>query len=343
MPIIQHLVVEEFGRHVGKHQERLQVTDLKSKETVVEAPLLHLESVLITGRGISISADAIAACTERGIPIHFVDSHGEPFAALYSPGLTGTVLTRRAQLQAYGDGRGRAAALAFASGKLRNQCNLLRYMAKYRKDAAPDAYEELRRIADEVLDHVTEIERLGGATIDDIRFELLSAEGRGAQRYWEGIRLLLARDYAWPGRRTQGAADPLNSALNYGYGILYGQIERAIVLAGLDPYAGFLHVDRSGKPSLALDLIEEFRAPAVDRAVLSLVNKGSPLAIDEKGRLDDPTRKLLADKVLERLAAPVRYAGKQTTVQSAIQAQARRLAVFLRGERGEYEPFVANW
>jgi CRISPR-associated protein Cas1 len=102
-------------------------------------------------------------------------------------------------------------------------------------------------------------------------------------------------------------------------------------------------VDRSGKPSLALDLIEEFRAPAVDRAVLSLVNKGSPLGVDEKGRLDDPTRKLLADKVLERLDAPVRYAGKQTTVRSAIQAQARRLAVFLRGERGEYEPFVANW
>ena len=343
MPIIQHLVIEEFGRHVGKHQERLQVTDLKTGDKVVEAPLLHLESVLIGGRGISISVDAIAACTERGIPISFVDSRGEPFAALYSPGLTGTVLTRRAQLQAYGDGRGRAAAMAFAIGKLRNQCNLLRYMAKYRKEVAPAAYDELRCIADEVLDHATEIERLGGVTIDDIRFELLSAEGRGAQRYWEGIRLLLRADYDWPGRRTQGASDPLNSALNYGYAILYGQVERAVVLAGLDPYAGFLHVDRSGRPSLVLDLIEEFRAPAVDRALLGLVNKGSALAIDEKGRLDESTRKLLATKVLERLDSPVRYAGKQTTVRSAIQSQARRLAVFLRGERGEYDPFIANW
>jgi len=343
MPIIQHLVVEQFGRHVGKHQERLQVTELKTGDTVIEAPLLHLESVLIASRGISISADAIAACTERGIPINFLDGYGNPFAALYSAGLTGTVQTRRAQLQAFGDGRGRAVAAAFCIGKLRNQANLLRYMAKYRKEAAPETYDELRRLACEVLDHVSEIERLGGATADDVRYELLSAEGRGAQRYWEGIHLLLRDDCDWPGRRTQGATDPINAALNYGYGILYGQIERAVVLAGLDPYAGFLHVDRSGKPSLVLDLIEEFRAAAVDRAILGIVNKGSSLALDDKGKLDPPTRKLLADKVLERLDAPVRYAGKQNTLRSVMQSQARHLAVFLRGDRTEYEPFVANW
>lgn len=343
MPIIQHLVVEQFGRHVGKHQERLQVTDLKTGETVVEAPLLHLESVLIASRGISISADAIGACTERGIPVNFLDGHGNPFAALYSAGLTGTVLTRRAQLQAFNDSRGRTAAVAFCTGKLRNQANLLRYTAKYRKDTAPEAYEELRLLASEVLDHVAEIEGLGGVTADDIRFELLSAEGRGAQRYWAGIRLLLKNEYDWPGRRTQGASDPINAALNYGYGILYGQVERVIVLAGLDPYAGFLHVDRSGKPSLVLDLIEEYRAAAVDRAILGLVNKGSALVIDDKGKLDPATRRLLADKVLERLDAPVRYAGKQSSLRSVLQAQARHLAVFLRGDRSDYEPFVANW
>lgn len=343
MAIIQYLVVDEFGRHVGKHQERLQVTDLKTGDTVIEAPLLHLESVLIGGRGISISADAIAACTEHGIPVHFIDGYGNPFAALYSAGLTGTVLTRRAQLQAFGDGRGRAAAAAFCIGKLRNQANLLRYMAKYRKDVAPKLYDELRCLAGEVMDHVSEIERLGGATVDEVRFELLSAEGRGAQHYWEGIRLLLRDDFDWPGRRTQGATDPVNSVLNYGYGILYGQIERAIVLAGLDHFAGFLHVDRSGKPSLVLDLIEEFRAAAVDRAMLSLINKGSSLVLDDTGRLDGPTRKLVAAKTLERLDSPVRYAGKQSVLRSVMQAQARHLAVFLRGDRAGYDPFVANW
>jgi CRISPR-associated protein Cas1 len=343
MTVIQHLVVEEFGRHVGKHQGRLRVTESKTGVTVVEAPLIHLESVLIGDRGVSISADAIAACVEQGIPINFVDSHGNPYAALYSAGLTGTVLTRRAQLAAYQDARGRAAAVGFCAGKLRNQCNLLRYMAKYRKDAAPDVYDEVRCCAAEVLDHVAEIERLGGQTVNDIRFELLSAEGRGAQRYWHGVRALLKDDLDWPGRRTHGATDPLNSALNYGYGILYGQVERAVVLAGLDPFGGFLHVDRSGKPSLVLDLIEEFRAAVVDRAVLAMVNKGSSLTVDESSRLDEATRKGLAGKVLERLDAPVRVEGRQSTLRTALQKQARHLAVFLRGEVEAYRPFIAGW
>lgn len=343
MSIVQHLVVAEYGRHVGKHQGRLAVTESKTGARVAEAPLLHLETVLIGSRGVSISADAIAACTERGIPIHFLDAHGEPYAALYSAGLTGTVLTRRAQLEAFRDGRGRQVAAEFCKGKLRNQCNLLRYMAKYRRESAPETYDALRGLADEVADHIAEIDRLGGATVDEVRFELLSAEGRGAQRYWEGVRRLLRTDFDWPGRQTQGARDAVNSALNYGYGILYGQVERAVVLAGLDPFAGFLHVDRSGKPSLVLDLIEEFRAPVVDRAILAIINKGSALVIDEAGRLDEATRKLLADKVLERLDGPVRVEGRQSSLGSVIQTQARRLAVVLRGERDAYQAFVAPW
>jgi CRISPR-associated protein Cas1 len=343
MAIIQHLVVSEYGRHIGKHQERLEVTEVGTGQRIVEAPLLHLESVLVGSRGISISADAIAACTERGIPVNFVDGYGRPFASLYSAGLTATVATRRAQIQAFDDARGVTAAKAFCTGKLRNQANLIRYMAKYRKETDAEAYEELRRLAAEVTDHVDEVERLKGERVDDIRGELLSAEGRGAQKYWAGIRLLLREDFDWPGRRPQGSADPINATLNYGYGILYGQVERALVLAGLDPYAGFLHVDRSGKPSMVLDLVEEFRPMAVDRAMLSMVNKGGALKMDDKGRLDNATRKEVAAKVIERLDAPVRHQGQQSCTRSVIQGQARRLALYLRGDRAAYEPFIANW
>src|SRR5204862_398077 len=83
------------------------------------------------------------------------------------------------------------------------------------------------------------------------------------------------------GREGRGATDPLNAALNYGYGILYAQVERALLLAGLDPYAGFLHADRPGKPSLVLDLIEEFRQAVVDRTLIGQVNRGVAFALDE--------------------------------------------------------------
>lgn len=347
MPIIQNLIADTFGSHVGKYSERLKVT--QNGTVLAQAPLLHLDSVTITNRGVSISAEAIRACTERGIPIHFVSGTGNPYASLYSAGLTGTVLTRRAQLMAYQDARGLRLAIAFATGKIENQANLLKYVAKYRKETNPDLYQELHLLTLEVQDHLAELEALEtaaireGIAIDETRGQLLSIEGRAAQKYWQGIKLLLPDALQWPGREGRGARDPFNSILNYGYGILYGQIEQAIVLAGLDPYGGFIHVDRPGKPSLVLDLIEEFRSAVVDRTMLGLVNKGVKVEQDERGFLTEPVRRQLAEKVLERLETAEPYEKKRHPLRAIIQMQARHLATYVRGEREVYRPFNTRW
>jgi len=347
MAIVQHLVIDEFGVHVSKHSGRLKVMRLgegtPTERLVQQAPLLHLESVLITGRGISLSADAVEACCERGIPIHFVSGRGQPYAALYSAGLTGTVQTRRAQLLAYDDRRSLTLALAFATGKIRNQATLLKYMAKYRKEADPDLHAVLNQTADEVQAHLDQLDQLEGARAADVRDQLMGIEGRAAQRYWSAVKEVLPASYGWPGRRGRGAADPVNAALNYGYGILYSQVERAIVLAGLDPYAGFVHTDRPGKPSLVLDLIEEFRSPVVDRTVFGLANKRVPFEQDERGLLTKETRRTLADKVLARLESPARYERKRHSLRAVIQTQARHVATFVRGDRSRYIPFAAQW
>ncbi|MBI5033685.1 MAG: CRISPR-associated endonuclease Cas1 [Chloroflexi bacterium] len=350
MTIVQNLIVEEFGSFIGKHSERLIVT--KGDETLQQAPLLHLESVLVSGYGVSISADAVRECTERGIPIHFVSGTGTPYASLYSAGLTGTVVTRRAQYDAFRDARGLMLSLAFAQGKIRNQANLLKYMGKYRKETAPELFELLRERADELLNHAAELEQLGAfpeiasgerATIDDWRFEILGIEGRAAQRYWDTIKNVLPDNCDWKGREGRGAKDPINSALNYGYGILYGQIERALVMAGLDPYAGFTHVDRPGKPSMTLDAIEEFRQPIVDRTIFGLVNKGVKIDQDERGFLVDATKRMLAEKVLNRLESAEKYEKKNVPLRIIIQSQARHLATYLRRERDEYQSFAMEW
>ena len=104
MAIVTHLIVEERGAFISKHQGRLWVK--KGKDVLQQAPLIHLEQVIVRGRAISFSADAVAACAEQGIPIHFISFKGTPYASLYSAGLTGTVQTRRAQLSAYQDRRG---------------------------------------------------------------------------------------------------------------------------------------------------------------------------------------------------------------------------------------------
>lgn len=347
MPIIRDLVADAFGSHIGKYSERLKIT--RKKEILAQAPLLHLQSITIANNGVSISADAIRACTERGIPIHFLSGTGTPYAALYSAALTGTVLTRRAQLAAYHDLRGAKLALAFAGGKIENQSRLIKYVAKYRKETDAGLYQELRYLWGEVLDHMEEICTLDylavreDNTVDDLRGQILSIEGRAAQKYWRAYALLLPKKLAWPGRKGRGARDPFNSALNYGYGILYGQVERALVLAGLDPYGGFIHVDRPGKPSLVLDLVEEFRPVVVDRTVLGLVNKGMDIEQDERGYLSEATRRKLAERILGRLETAERYEKKRHALRSIIQMQARHIATYVRGERDAYSPFLAGW
>jgi CRISP-associated protein Cas1 len=335
------LIVEGRGTFIGKHQGRLRVT--REQKVITEVPVLHLEQVIVMDSGVAISSDVIRVCCEEGIPIHFLRGNGQAIAGLYSAGLVGTVRTRRAQLQAYEGQRSVTVAKACIAGKLENQANLLRYMAKYRKETDYDLHKEMMLVALETRDFLYELEQIQADKIADVREQLLSVEGRAAYRYWQTIARVIPADLMWPGRETQGATDPFNSALNYGYGILYCQIERALILAGLDCYGGFLHTDRPGKPSLVLDCIEEFRQTIVDRTVIAYVNKHMPLEQDEHLRLTEATRRKLAEKILERLGGSEVYEGKRQVLRFILQSQARHLALFLRGERATYEPFIAGW
>lgn len=340
---LETLVIEDFGVFVGKHSERLRVS-LKG-EVKVEAPLLYLRQVIVKGRGVSLSTDLLLACAERGIAVHVVGYQAG--ASLYTDGLTGTVQTRRSQLLAYDDTRGVELAIAIAQAKLRNQAGLLRYHARSRKQTAPDTSQELKVIAAEVDDHQAELDDLAGrgaSAISDLRPALLSIEGRAAQRYWKGVKCLVPGELNWEGRRHRGARDAFNSALNYGYAILARQVEQAIVLAGLDPFAGFVHVDRPGKPSLTLDLIEEFRQAVVDRVVLGMVNRSVALPMTDTGMLQDEARKALAHAVIGRIEESAEpYEGKRRTLREIIQSQARHIATVLRGQRPQHQGFVAKW
>lgn len=335
------LIVEGRGTFVSKHQGRLRVS--REQKMVSEVPLIHLERVIIVDNSVALSSDVVRVCSEEGIPIHFLSSRGRAIASLYSAGLTGTVLTRRAQLLAYENEKGVAAAKAMIAGKLENQGNLLRYIAKYRKETEPTLYEELMLVALETRDYLHELELLTSDKVEYIRERLMSVEGRAAQKYWHAVGRIIPSELQWPGRATQGATDPFNSILNYGYGILYGQVEQALTLAGLDPYGGFLHADRPGKPSLVLDLIEEFRQPIVDRAVIALVNKRLVIEQDEDARLLETTRMKIIEKIRERIESTEMYEKKRQTLRYILQNQARHLACFLRGEREQYNPFLAGW
>ena len=233
------LLVDTYGAFLGRHSERLRLSH--KGQTIEERPLLGLEHVMVLAGGVSLSADAVRGCAEAGIPISFVSRSGKPYAKLVAPELTGTVQTRRHQLLAFLDERGAHLARAFARGKLGNQAAVLKYMAKYRRVADPPTYELAREAAFRLEHLATRIAELAGPNADAIRLELMNLEAQGARHYWEAARALVRPDIEWASRQTRGAQDLVNQLLNYGYGILYAQVERAILLAGLDPYAGFLH------------------------------------------------------------------------------------------------------
>jgi CRISPR-associated protein Cas1 len=336
------LLVEGKGLFLSKHQGRIRV--VQGKKVMQEIPLIHLKQILIVDNGVGVSSDVVRVCAEEGIPLHFLRSSGTVTASLYAAGLTGTVQTRRAQLLATTSPRGALAARAFTCGKLANQANLLRYFAKTRKDDQPLVYQHLQSHVQEINDCLAAVKALTNTDLETLRASLLALEGRAAQAYWSGVKEVLPADLPWPGRETRGAQDLFNALLNYGYGVLYSRVEQAILLAGLDPYAGFLHADRPGKPSLLLDLIEEFRQSVVDRTLVGLINRRVPLEQDEEHLLNEATRRKVAEKVLERLEAGTElYEGKRQPLRFILQCQARHLACFLRAEREDYLPFVSSW
>jgi len=333
------LILSGFGIYLGKKSERLQIK-LQGK-AVYEFPFFRISEVVVASRGVSLSSDLLKEFCEHGIRLTFVEASGRPYAMLSSPVLTATVASRREQLLAYNDKRGLHFARLIVRGKIRNQRHLLSYFSKYLKSSAADRCAAVLAIASRLRALELQVRRVEGDTVDQRRAELMGLEGAAGRQYWEAVKTIVENKAEFNGRIHQGASDPFNSLLNYGYGILYAHVWGAVVNAGLEPFAGYLHVDRPGKPSLVLDMVEEFRQPVVDRTVIAFTNLAQPVGMND-GMLDDATRKALSQKILERLAAREPFRGQQYQIRSIIQMQARALVSFLRG-KGEYRPFSFRW
>lgn len=363
------LIINDFGTYLAKHSERLIIKYREKDRSNDEVPLMDIEQIIINSKGISLSSDLVEACIEHGVEISFIDYSGQPYAKILSPMLSATVISRREQISAYKDERGAEIAKRFIKGKIQNQINLVKYFAKYRKKHSPNQYNEILERVNKIRELLNEIDNIETPNtdytpIDALRGVLLNLEGRASVLYWECVQRILPKGM-FQKREHQGTQNDVNIMLNYGYGILYSQVWSALSLAGLEPFAGFLHVDRPGKPSLVLDFIEEFRQAVVDKTVFAMINKRFKLewespdseparsahqasksnnndVIPEQRYLSKETRHAIADRILARLQERETFEHKQHKLINIIQQQARHLAMFLRRE-GDYKPFVSKW
>ena len=286
-------------------------------------PTSEVDVVMIATSGVAVTSRAIRLMARVGIELVVLDHRGEPVSILYTSNPTRTTDTRRSQYAAYTNGEAARLAGEFAASKVANQAaHLKRLHQRLKEGVLRTAYEELEGIEAEILEASTK------GHIEAVRGAIMRLEARAAREYWGAIARILPEELGFQGR-DKDSGDPLNSALNYGYGILYSIAWRALLLAGLDPYAGFLHVDRSGKPVLAFDYVEAWRPVLVDQPIIAEILRGWRPRVED-ARLLPEERQKVARLVKERLSKACPGAYRRMTCEEAVKGYALRLASALR-------------
>jgi CRISPR-associated endonuclease Cas1 len=290
-------------------------------------------------KGISISSDAIYYCMDNKIPIDFFDHTGKHYASILAP-----ISVQKSfwQMQTnLSSARKIYLSTQIITGKLKNQLNLIKYFHKYHKAdlGLTQIYES---VSSQLSDIITKIKSIA-LTESNYKEILMGHEAQGAILYWSYIRQLLLDDgIDFKSRERKGVIDLLNSLLNYGYAIIYARIWQAVLKAKLNPSIGYLHAYQQGKPTLVYDIIELFRAQAVDRIVISLIQKREPLSMNNH-LLSDDTKKLLVQNILERIHRYEKYRSRNIRFSDIIKEQIQDISLYISGETNTFKPYIAKW
>jgi group II intron reverse transcriptase/maturase/CRISPR-associated endonuclease Cas1 len=328
------LHIPTFGAFVTLRGGAIVVT--RKKQPVFEASLDDVRSISVLAPGAAVATHLLRACAGRRIDVVIADEAGRPVARLQRSVAWTVAETTRRVLMARRTRVGTRLVSGILRGKLRNQRALLLYHSKYAGRPA-DVREALVDAAARVNDLARSIDSWKDP-LARIRRQVLLTEAHAAVRYWGAVAILLRNHVEFPGRRLRGATDPVNALLNYGYWRLHALVWSAAERAGLVAWAGLLHVGRRSTTGLVLDLMEEFRAPAVDRVVFGLIGRGFVAKQRPDGRLRSSTR-LTFERALNRNLA--RRLGS-ATLADQIRHQ---MAAFRRAVDGRtpYQAFVMGW
>ena len=335
------LYVTSQGSYLSKDGDCVLIVREDGGKTRV--PLHNVDGVVGFGR-VSASPFLLGACAAAGVTLTWMTERGRFLARVEGP-VSGNVRLRRAQYATTDDARSAAdLARAMLTGKIANQRGVL---LRARRDHGADAAGRISAAINALAIALRQLETTPG--LDALR----GVEGDAAAVYFAAFPALLRNEdpaFAFAGRVRRPPTDAVNCLLSFIYTLLTHDARSALEGVGLDPQVGFLHRERPGRPSLALDLVEEFRAWFADRLVLSLINRGQVRArdflADEAGAvtLTDEARRTVLVAYQERKAEDIRHPFLEETCAVGLlwHAQARLLAMRLRGDLDAYPPFIAR-
>ncbi len=329
------------GSYVSRDHLTLRIEVERVHKLAV--PIHHLESLCVFGPTILVSPPALALCWEHGVAVNYLSEHGYFLARVTGEPDT-SVMLRRTQFRAADDPvRCAAVARHVIAGKIQNARNSLLRAAREGTEEGDRAV--LSAAVEALTRTLRELEAAVGT--DAIR----GIEGRAAAVYFSAFDRLFKQQretFAWTVRSRRPPLDRINCLLSFLYALLRHDCLAALTSVGLDPFVGFLHVDRANRPSLALDLMEEFRPWLADRLAVTLINRRQIEAAQfvqrESGavELSEAGRKLLIKAYQERKQESMRHPLLEADYRLGQMpfVQARILARYLRGDLPAYVPLV---
>ena len=343
---MRYVTVVEHGSVLGIGNGCLRVK--KDGNTVLEAPLSRLRSVMVAKQGVSVSSNLIMACALRGIRFFFIDWRGRAVAMVSGMHQHATVAVRQRQFACVNTVAAARLASAIVVGKLRNQRAVLLYFSKYfRKtdgqkmailaDAAHEIDQKTKRL--KILqDGTTDLSDAGKiAARQGWRERIMGIEGACAATYWQALADTALLPSSFKGRLGRNASEIGNQMLNYGYTILTSFVWAAIDNTGLEPFCGILHQQRPGKPSLVLDLMEIFRPWVVDRNVIKLRREA-----ERSGNFSPKLKKRLSGYIMDTMKKRYPWRGKRLRLDTIMQRQAYRFAGSMVEGR-PFRPYGFKW
>lgn len=290
---------------------------------------------IIISNAVTITTDAIQLAMDYNIDIVFLDKYGNPYGRIWFPKIGSTVLIRRRQLEMLSDNTGLQFIKDWICIKIMNQYRFLQRLISKRevdKNIFKDKMDNMVQAAINIMNSEGNIQDLTGS--------FMGWEGNASKNYFSVLAELIPLNYKFEGRSSRPAKDAFNAMLNYGYGILYSKVERALIIAGLDPYLGIFHSDNYNKKSFVFDFIEPYRI-LVDEPVFYIFSrhKFSPEFIEpvHKGvSLSSEGKKFLAPELIENFDTIIRYRNKNRKKIDMIQTDAHAFANFLIQKRDYY-------
>ena len=211
--------------------------------------------------------------------------------------------------------------------KIEDQIKHLNKLAINRRD---DRKTFLKEEVNKLKEQIEKINKIKAEKISDIRGTLQGYEGSASKTYFNALNEVINKDYKFNGRSRNPAKDKFNCLLNYGYGILYSNVEKACIIAGLDPYIGILHVDNYNRKALTFDLIEMYRV-YIDEVVFKMIStkkvKDEFFDVIEDGYyLNKDGKVAFIDEVNKVMQSKIKYKGKNIEIQNIIQYDCHRIA-----------------